>query len=199
MNGAWGVRRNYHAHAAEMGGVAPSTPLFFFMPATAVVEADGGGNVAMALGREENQIEHEVELVVKLDSNLKPVMMAVGCDTTDRTVQAEANSKGESWLEAKGFPGAAVVGTWVPYQMGEYDIGISVNGEVRQNSNTSLMVHSVDTLISVLSEKENLGEGDLIFTGTPAGVGRLKLGDQVKAWLKDDKEAIISHFSATCK
>ena len=70
---------------------------------------------------------------------------------------------------------------------------------MRQNSNTSLMVHSVDTLISVLSEKENLGEGDLIFTGTPAGVGRLKLGDQVKAWLKDDKEAIISHFSATCK
>ncbi|MAE38699.1 MAG: hypothetical protein CL969_03585, partial [Euryarchaeota archaeon] len=82
MNGAWGVRRNYHAHAEEMGGVAPTTPLFFFMPPTAVVEADRHGNVAMALGNSEHQIEHEVELVVQLGKNLEPVLMAVGCDTT---------------------------------------------------------------------------------------------------------------------
>ena len=199
MNGAWGVRRNYHAHAAEMGGVAPSTPLFFFMPATAVVEADGGGNVAMALGREENQIEHEVELVVKLDCNLKPVMMAVGCDTTDRTVQAEANSKGESWLEAKGFPGAAVVGTWVPYQMGEYDIGISVNGEVRQNSNTSLMVHSVDSILNHLSGWYDREPGAFVWTGTPEGVSPMQQGDEIYAWMKDGQGKIISKLNAVCK
>ena len=199
MNGAWGVRRNYHAHAEEMGGVAPTTPLFFFMPPTAVVEADKHGNVPIALGNSEHQIEHEVELVVELGKDLEPVLMAVGCDTTDRTIQAEAKSKGSSWREAKGFPGAAVVGTWIPYELGNYDIGLTVNGEFRQSSNTSLMVHSVNTLIAALSEKENLTEGDLIFTGTPAGVGSLAPGDEVKAWLNDEKGARISHFSATCE
>ena len=199
MNGAWGVRRNYHAHAEEMGGIAPTTPLFFFMPPIAIVEADNQGNVAMALGNPENQIEHEVELVIQLGKDLEPLLMAVGCDTTDRTIQAEAKSKGSSWLEAKGFPGAAVVGTWIPYKLGNYDLGLTVNEELRQSSNTSLMVHSVDTLITALSEKENLQEGDLIFTGTPAGVGSLIPGDEVKAWLKDDKDGRISYFSATCE
>jgi len=199
MNGAWGVRRNYHAHAEEMGGIAPTAPLFFFMPPIAVVEADNRGNVAMAIGNPENQIEHEVELVIQLGKDLEPLLMAVGCDTTDRTIQTEAKAKGSSWLEAKGFPGAAVVGTWIPYKLGNYELGLTVNGELRQSSNTSLMIHSVDTLIAALREKENLQEGDLIFTGTPAGVGSLILGDEVKAWLKDDKEARISYFSATCE
>ncbi|MBS72351.1 MAG: acylpyruvase [Thermoplasmata archaeon] len=199
MNGAWGVKRNYHAHAKEMGGEAPSTPNFFFMPPTAVVEADKQGNVAMSLGNSENQIEHEVELVVKLGKHNKPVLMAIGCDTTDRTIQAEAKRKGISWIEAKGFPGAAVIGTWVPYKSGEYEIGLTVNGELRQISNTSLMIHSVEVLISALSEKENLIEGDLIFTGTPAGVGSLTPGDKVKAWLKDDQQSIMSYFLAICK
>ena len=199
MNGAWGVRRNYHAHAEEMGGIAPTTPLFFFMPPIAVVEADNQGNVAMAIGNPENQIEHEVELVIQLGKDLEPLLMAVGCDTTDRTIQTEAKAKGSSWLEAKGFPGAAVVGTWTPYKLGNYELGLTVNEELRQSSNTSLMVHSVDTLITALSEKENLQEGDLIFTGTPAGVGSLIPGDEVKAWLKDDKDGRISYFSATCE
>ena len=199
MNGAWGVRRNYHAHAQEMGGVAPSTPKFFFMPPIAVVEADENGKVVMALGNSENQIEHEVELVVQLGTDLKAISMAVGCDTTDRTAQAVAKSKGTSWLEAKGFPGAAVVGGWTPYIAGDYDIGLSVNGEVRQNSNTSLMVHSVDTLITALSEEEALSKGDLIFTGTPAGVGPLAPSDKVTAWMKNDAGEIISQFSGNCQ
>ncbi len=198
MNGAWGVRRNYHAHAEEMGGVAPSTPKFFFMPPIAIVEADEDGSVVIALGNSENQIEHEVELVVQLGKELNPVLMAVGCDTTDRTIQAVAKSKGTSWLEAKGFPGAAVVGSWIPYIAGGYILGLSVNGKLRQSSNTSLMVHSVDTLITALSEKEDLSEGDLIFTGTPAGVGPLTPRDKVSAWMKNEFGEIISQFSGTC-
>ncbi|MDG1542067.1 MAG: fumarylacetoacetate hydrolase family protein [Candidatus Thalassarchaeaceae archaeon] len=199
MNGAWGVRRNYHAHAEEMGGVAPSTPKFFFMPLIAIVEADEDGSVDIALGNSEHQIEHEVELVVKIGENFEPVMMAVGCDTTDRTVQAVAKSKGTSWLEAKGFPGAAVVGGWIPYKDGDYNIGLSVNGDVRQDSNTSLMVHSVNTLITALRENEDLSEGDLIFTGTPAGVGSLTPADKVTAWMKNESGEIISQFSGTCQ
>ncbi len=199
MNGAWGVRRNYHAHAEEMGGVAPSTPKFFFMPPIAVVEVDEDGSVVMALGNSENQIEHEVELVVQLGKELNPVLMAVGCDTTDRTIQAVAKSKGSSWLEAKGFPGAAVVGSWTPYIPGDYALGLSVNGELRQSSNTSLMVHSVDTLITALSEKEDLSEGDLIFTGTPAGVGPLTPRDKVSAWMKNESGEIISQFDGMCE
>ncbi|MCS5526783.1 MAG: fumarylacetoacetate hydrolase family protein [Candidatus Poseidoniales archaeon] len=199
MNGAWGVRRNYHAHAEEMGGVASSTPKFFFMPPIAVVEANEDGDVVMALGNPDHQIEHEVELVVQLGKDLNPVFMAVGCDTTDRTIQAEAKSKGTSWIEAKGFPGAAVVGGWIPYIVGDYDIGLSVNGELRQSSNTSLMVHSVDTLITALSEKEALSEGDLIFTGTPAGVGPLAPNDKVTAWMKNESGEIISQFSGNCQ
>ena len=198
MNGAWGVRRNYQAHAEEMGGVAPSTPKFFFMPSSAVVEADDDGIVAIALGNQENQIEHEVELVVQLGKDLEPLLMAVGCDTTDRTAQAVAKSKGTSWLQAKGFPGAAVVGTWVAYKSENYDIGLSVNGEGKQLSNTSLMVHSVDALISALSKIEDLSEGDLIFTGTPAGVGPLSAGDKVSAWLKDESNNILSRFDGIC-
>jgi fumarylpyruvate hydrolase len=182
-----------------MGGVAPSTPKFFFMPPVAIIEADENCKVVVALGNSENQIEHEVELVVKLGTDLKPISMAVGCDTTDRTAQAVAKSKGTSWLEAKGFPGAAVVGSWIPYIAGDYDIGLSVNGEVRQNSNTSLMVHSVDTLISALSEKEDLSQGDLIFTGTPSGVGPLAPSDKVTAWMKNEADEIISQFSGNCK
>ncbi len=199
MNGAWGVRRNYHAHAKEMGGVAPSTPKFFFMPPIAIVEADEGGSVDIALGNSANQIEHEVELVVKIGENFEPVMMAVGCDTTDRTVQAIAKSKGTSWIEAKGFPGAAVVGGWIPYLDGDYNISLSVNGNVRQDSNTSLMIHSVNTLISALKEEGNLSEGDLIFTGTPAGVGSLNPGDTVSAWMQNKAGEIISQFSGICK
>ena len=199
MNGAWGVRRNYHAHAEEMGGVAPSTPKFFFMPPIAIVEADEDGSVVIALGNSENQIEHEVELVVQLGKELNPVLMAVGCDTTDRTIQAVAKSKGTSWLEAKGFPGAAVVGSWIPYIAGGYDLGLSVNGKLRQSSNTSLMVHSVDTLITALSEKEDLSEGDLIFTGTPVGVGPLTPRDKVSAWMKNESGEIISQFSGACQ
>ncbi len=199
MNGAWGVRRNYHAHAEEMGGVAPSTPKFFFMPPIAIVEADEDGSVVIALGNSENQIEHEVELVVQLGKELNPVLMAVGCDTTDRTIQAVAKSKGTSWLEAKGFPGAAVVGSWIPYIAGGYILGLSVNGKLRQSSNTSLMVHSVDTLITALSEKEDLSEGDLIFTGTPAGVGPLTPRDKVSAWMENESGEIISQFDGMCE
>lgn len=199
MTGAWGVRRNYHAHAKEMGGVAPSTAEFFFMPSTAIVEADENGNVAIALGNVKNQIEHEVELVVKIGENFAPELMAVGCDTTDRTAQAEANSKGSSWLQAKGFDGAAVVGTWVNFKNGDFTLGISVNGEIRQQDSTSQMIHSIDTQISVLRKQENLTAGDLIFTGTPAGVGPMRPGDKVEAWLKDDSETIISKFSGTCQ
>ncbi len=199
MNGAWGVKRNYHAHAEEMGGVAHPTPKFFFMPPIAIIEADEDGRVEIALGNSENQIEHEVELVVKIGGNFEPVMMAVGCDTTDRTAQAVAKSKGTSWLEAKGFPGAAVVGGWIPYKDGAYNIGISVNGDVRQESNTSLMVHSISTLINSLKENENLSEGDLIFTGTPAGVGPLIPADKVTAWMKNESGEIISRFSGTCQ
>lgn len=203
MNGAWGVLRNYHAHAKEMGSHAPTSPTFFLMPQSAICLADESGKVVMNLGggvRNEppNRIEHEVELVVRIGSNLLPDAMAVGCDTTDRTLQAAAKSEGKPWLAAKGFDGAAVVGTWAPFNDGDFAISLSVNGEIRQQGKTSEMVHDIETLTAALADDFTLASGDLIFTGTPSGVASLEVGDLVDASLKDETGQTLSHFSATC-
>lgn len=198
MVSVWGVLRNYHAHAAEMGSVAPEKPQFFLMPESALALSSPSGEISVALAPDGGRTDHEVEMVVRIGANLEPFEMAVGCDSTDRTVQSAAKAAGRPWVAAKGYRGAAVVGTWAPYREGELTLELAVNGEVRQRGSTSKMVHTVEALLTALDERFALSEGDIIFTGTPAGVGVMKSGDVVEAKLLDEAGNRLSHFSGVC-
>ena len=163
-----------------------------------MVEADENGNNVVALSSAEDHIDHEVELVIKLGDNLEPAEMCVGNDTTNRTRQTLAKKKGWPWLEGKGFAGSGVLGTWTAWDPRPVEIGLSVNGEIRQQASTELMVHSVESILGHLKDWYEPSPGDLVWTGTPEGVGVMREGDQVECWMKNSNGEIISKLSAEC-
>jgi len=182
------VGQNYREHAREMGDSGREPPFFFAKPSDAVTEAES----VPYPPRTEN-LHHEVELVVALGaggSNIDPATAlecvfgyAVGVDLTRRDLQAAAKQAGRPWTTAKGFDHSAPIS---PLRRAGSDghpsaarISLSVNGELRQQGNTADMTWSVPEIIGALSEYFELQPGDLIFTGTPPGVGPLLPGDHV--------------------
>ena len=193
----WAVFRNYVGHAKEIKGDVTDYPRFFLMPSTSHVESDELGNNNISLLVDEH-IDYEVEMVVRLGDNLEPVEMCIGCDTTNRTRQTLAKEKGWPWLEGKSFRGSGVLGTWAPWDPRIMEIGLSLNGETKQLATTDLMVHSFDSIMEHLTNWYGLSPGDLIWTGTPEGVGVMKVGDKVDAWMKNPDGEKISFLSAEC-
>lgn len=193
----WAVFRNYVGHAKEIKGDVTDYPRFFLMPSTSHVESDNVGNNNISLLVDEH-IDYEVEMVVRLGDNLEPVEMCIGCDTTNRTRQTLAKEKGWPWLEGKSFRGSGVLGTWAPWDPRIMEIGLSLNGETKQLATTDLMVHSFDSIMGHLTDWYGLSPGDLIWTGTPEGVGAMKVGDRVDAWMKNPEGDKISVLSAEC-
>lgn len=193
----WAVFRNYVGHAKEIKGDVTDYPRFFLMPSTSHVESDNVGNNNISLLVDEH-IDYEVEMVVRLGDNLEPVQMCIGCDTTNRTRQTLAKEKGWPWLEGKSFRGSGVLGTWAPWDPRIMEIGLSLNGETKQLATTDLMVHSFDSIMGHLTDWYGLSPGDLIWTGTPEGVGAMKVGDRVEAWMKNPEGDKISVLSAEC-
>jgi len=193
----WAVFRNYVGHAKEIKGDVTDYPRFFLMPPTSHVESDNYGNNSISLLVDEH-IDYEVEMVVRLGDNLEPVEMCIGCDTTNRTRQTLAKEKGWPWLEGKSFRGSGVLGTWAPWDPRIMEIGLSLNGETKQLATTDLMVHSFDSIMGHLTDWYGLSPGDLIWTGTPEGVGAMKVGDRVDAWMKNPDGEKISVLSAEC-
>ena len=193
----WAVFRNYVGHAKEIKGDVTDYPRFFLMPPTSHVESDSYGNNSISLLVDEH-IDYEVEMVVRLGDNLEPVEMCIGCDTTNRTRQTLAKEKGWPWLEGKSFRGSGVLGTWAPWDPRIMEIGLSLNGETKQLATTDLMVHSFDSIMEHLTNWYGLCPGDLIWTGTPEGVGAMKVGDKVDAWMKNPDGEKISVLSAEC-
>ena len=190
----FGIGRNYVAHAAEMNAEISETPVVFLKPPTALIE-DGGTVSIPAFAKE---LHHEVEMVVVIGKNGKNISRekaydhvagyAVGLDMTLRDVQAEAKKKGLPWTVAKGFDTSAPISPVVdrnkvanPHDL---EISLRVNGKLRQQSNTKLMIFRVDKLIEYLSGIFTLERGDLIFTGTPDGVGAVVPGDMIEAELE---------------
>lgn len=186
------VGRNYEAHAREMGNDPNREPPFFFMkPADAVVPA--GGTVPYPPLTED--LHHEVEMVVAIGkggSNLSPAQAldhvwgyAVGVDLTRRDLQAVAKKMSRPWDWAKGFDASAPCGPLVPVAVAGHpaagSISLSVNGEVRQQGDLNELIWPVADVIAIISQSVALAPGDLIFTGTPAGVGALQPGDKVSA------------------
>ena len=198
MSVGWACFRNYVAHAEEIGGETTDYPRFFIMPESSHVFSDNIGNNVIKLMNDNDHIDHEVELVIKLGQNLLPESMCVGCDTTNRTHQGLAKEKGWPWTEGKSFKGSAVLGTWTAWDEKVKEISLSVNDELRQCAKTSLMVHDIESLLFHLKRWYDLYPGDYIWTGTPKGVGPLKKGDRVNASLKNNEGIIVSKLDAIC-
>lgn len=173
----WCVGRNYAAHAKELGNPVPAEPVIFTKPASSVV-LDGG---VLPLPPDSARVDHEVELVVGLGKGKKPVY-AVGIDFTARDIQDRLKKEGLPWALAKARRGFAAIGPFGPASLPQ-ELALAVNGETRQKGSTKDMLFDVPRLLAYLDEKFGLGEGDLVFTGTPPGVGPLKKGDRIEASL----------------
>ena len=188
------IGRNYAEHAREMGAVVEKdTPLFFCKPADAVV----GDGADVPYPQATADLHHEVEMVLALGSGGRDLAVAqaaalvwgygVGLDLTRRDLQAQAKAKSHPWDVAKGFDHSAPVSALCPASTGvphaDTQLRLSVNGELRQHTALAEMVHSVPEIIATLSRLFELKAGDLIFTGTPAGVAALHRGDHFHAEL----------------
>ncbi len=185
----WGVLRNYHAHAKEMGSEPSTVPLFFFMPPASLLSFESGfGEIDHP--NPECTIHHEVELVFRIGQNGRPDAVCIGLDLTNRTEQEVAKRDGLPWSDAKGFPNSAPHGPWSVYNSGEFKVQLSVNGEMRQQVSSIMMIHSIDSILEALDERFNPQSGDLVFTGTPSGVGPIKPGDELVAELHQDGRCI---------
>lgn len=185
------IGRNYAKHAAEMESEVPEEPIVFLKPSTALV--GHGGKVI--LPPQSTDVHHEVELVVVIGRGGKHIARAdalgyvdgyaVGLDMTARDLQAEAKKKGTPWSVAKGFDTFAPLGAFVPAHRvrnpQDLSIRLTVNGEVRQEGHTRDMIFSVAHLVAYCSTIFTLLPGDLIFTGTPEGVGPVRDGDVLEA------------------
>jgi 2-keto-4-pentenoate hydratase/2-oxohepta-3-ene-1,7-dioic acid hydratase in catechol pathway len=182
------IGRNYVEHAKELGNAVPSSPLVFLKPTSALC----GSGSTIELPAESQNVHHELEVVVAIGQAAKNIApeqalsvvagFAVGIDVTARDLQDQAKAKGNPWTLAKGLPTFAPVSAFVPATL-PLEFSLTINGERRQTGSTADMVFSIPTLIAYLSRVFTLGPGDLIFTGTPSGVGPLHDGDQIEAIL----------------
>ena len=195
------VGRNYADHAAEMGADTREPPFFFGKPADALVP--GGGDVLYPLAT--SNLQHEVELVVALiggSAGVPPARAldwvygyAVGLDLTRRDLQQRAKDKGHPWDMGKGFDQSAPIGAIHPLAaVGHPERGaiwLKVNGQLRQNGDLGQMSWKVAEVIANLSNYVALAPGDLIFTGTPAGVSTVVRGDMLEAAVEGIGELMV--------
>ncbi|TNC47978.1 fumarylacetoacetate hydrolase family protein [Rubellimicrobium rubrum] len=175
------VGRNYEAHAAEMGNqVDREAPFWFTKSAFALIPSDG----ILPYPPGTQDLHHEVELVLALGEGGDVWGFGVGLDMTRRDLQAKAKAAGKPWDTAKDFEGSAIVG---PLVRGRPDpqavLALTVNGVTRQEAPLSQMVHGIDALLGHVRGLYSPGPGDLIMTGTPAGVGPVVPGDRLEGML----------------
>ncbi len=192
------VGRNYAEHAKEMGAaVERGTPMFFMKPADAIV-ADEGSGVIVPYPSATQELHHEVEMMVALGRGGRDIApgdaldcvfgYGVGLDLTRRDLQAAAKAKGHPWDAAKGFDASAPASVLVPVARCGHPrrgaLTLQVNGEPRQHGDIGDMIFDVASIIHELSKLWTLAPGDLVFTGTPAGVAALARGDRFRAELE---------------
>ena len=189
------VGRNYAEHAQEMGFTGREPPFFFLKPADAVVPVPEGATGTIAYPPLTSNLHHEVELVVAIGKGGRDVPaaaaaehilgFAVGLDMTRRDLQNEMKKQGRPWCIGKAFDESAPLGPIVPIavtgMMSAGEISLSVGGQLRQRGDLKDLIWSVAETIECLSAAWTLQPGDLIFTGTPAGVGAVVRGDVMEA------------------
>lgn len=191
------IGRNYAEHAKEMNSVIPSEPVFFLKPDTALIK----DNTPFYYPDFSKEIHHEVELVLKINKPGKNIQtqfankyyneIGIGIDFTARDIQAECKKNGLPWEKAKAFDGAAPIGKFIDKKKftDEKNINfhLKINGNNVQEGNTKDLLFSFDTIIAYISKYFTLRTGDLIYTGTPEGVGPVKIGDRLEAFIEDQK------------
>ncbi|MFJ5762478.1 fumarylacetoacetate hydrolase family protein [Neobacillus sp. NPDC093182] len=182
------VGRNYAAHAKELQNEVPYSPMLFSKPTHALIEAEGQ---EVKLPGNRGSIHFETEIVIRIGKPFEQGIkveeivdsMAIGIDFTLRDVQSELKKKGHPWLLAKGFPNSALVSKFIPFpgieEMKKIDFSLLKNGEMVQLGNIKNMIFDLQTIIDFTALNFGLGEGDLIFTGTPEGVGPVNDNDHL--------------------
>ena len=185
------IGRNYVEHIRELGNETPDAPVIFMKPASSVV----GDGETIVIPPYSHDCHHEAELALLIGRAGKDIPPAramehiagfgVAIDLTLRDVQAELKKKGLPWDIAKGFDTACPLSVFVPPDVvgnpHDLQIRLWVNGQIRQDGSTGMMIHSIPSIMSYISAIFTLEPGDVILTGTPAGVGPLKSGDEVIA------------------
>ena len=188
---------NYRSHIAEFSHSEPEKPLFFFKPDTSILTK----NRPFFLPDFSNDVQYELELVVKINKVGKCINerfahtyyneVGLGIDFTARDLQRQCREKGEPWEIAKGFDNSAPISEFVSLSdlppIDNLQFRLMLNGEQVQQGNTADMIFSVNKIIVYISQFITLKIGDLIFTGTPSGVGKVKIKDHLQAYLENRK------------
>lgn len=191
------IGRNYVAHIKELNNAVPTSPVFFLKPDTALVIR----NRPFYYPSFSNNIHYEAELVLKICKVGKNIQkkfasayydeIGIGLDMTARDLQDAAKDKGLPWAVAKGFDQSAPVSKFVPKaqftDLKNIGFHLDLNGTTVQQGNSGLMIYDFEDIISHISTFMTLRTGDYIFTGTPAGVGPVKIGDKLEAWIEGER------------
>lgn len=190
------IGRNYAEHAKELKNEIPTEPVFFMKPDTALLK-DGEPFYYPDITKD---LHHEIEIVIKINKVGKHIEeqfahkyyseIGLGIDFTARDLQAECKAKGLPWEKAKAFDNSAPVGKFITKDklgdLSNIDFELKINGESRQVGNTKDLLFSFDKIISYVSKYVTLKVGDLIYTGTPSGVGAVNIGDKLQGYMKGD-------------
>jgi 2-keto-4-pentenoate hydratase/2-oxohepta-3-ene-1,7-dioic acid hydratase in catechol pathway len=198
------IGRNYSAHIKELENEKPTDPVIFLKPDTAILLK----KQPFFIPDFSDDVHYEVEVLVKINRVGKYIskkfahkyynQIGLGIDFTARDLQSQLRVKGLPWEKAKAFDGAAVVGDWMPVDQVEnvntINFSLQKNDKIVQEGNTSLMLWKIDELIEYISKYFTLKIGDIIFTGTPAGVGKVITNDKLKGFIEDKQM-----FSITVK
>jgi len=191
------VGRNYADHINELDNKKPKNPVLFLKPQTAIINK----GQPFFIPSFSNEIHYELELIIKVNRLGKFIQkkfshkyydeIGLGIDFTARDVQLELKNKGLPWEKAKAFDGSCLIGDWQNKNdfdnIDNIDFRLIKNDEIVQNSNTNLMLWKVDELIEYISKFFTLKIGDIIFTGTPSGVGKVQLNDNLKGYIGDNE------------
>lgn len=190
------VGRNYAEHAKELGNAIPDDPVIFMKPKSALLQA----HTPFYYPEFTNELHYECELVLRISKNGKYIQekfaskyydaVTVGIDFTARDIQTELKQKGLPWEKAKAWDNSAVIGKWVPLanfkDKRNINFTMNKNKELVQKGNSSQMIHSFDAIVCHISNYFSVNIGDLIFTGTPAGVGEVVVGDELEGFVEQE-------------
>jgi 2-keto-4-pentenoate hydratase/2-oxohepta-3-ene-1,7-dioic acid hydratase in catechol pathway len=190
------VGSNYVAHASELGNEVPDEPVIFMKPKSALLQP----HTPFYYPEFTNELHYECELVLRISKNGKYIQekfaskyydaVTVGIDFTARDIQNQLKEKGLPWEKAKAWDNSAAIGKWILLTniKNKKDINFCLykNKELVQQSNSNMMIHNFDNIVSYISNFFSVNIGDLVFTGTPAGVGEIVVGDEMEGFIEDE-------------
>lgn len=189
------IGRNYVAHAKELGNEVPDEPVIFMKPKSALLQS----HTPFYYPEFTNELHYECELVLRISKNGKYIQdryaskyydaITTGIDFTARDIQQELKEKGLPWEKAKAWDNSAVIGKWVTFEelknKKEINFKLLKNKELVQEGNSTNMIFNFDQIVAHISNYFSVNIGDLIFTGTPAGVGECVVGDELEGFMNE--------------